>query len=109
MPGDPAGRVAYYPTIENLFDTAPVVAPGGDQWVLANSFDGTMAVGTRAGELIRIEADRPGDALWSLDAAWLFSFGGGLNHSTAPAPGFESVVVLRDGLLSAGAPALVNP
>lgn len=106
---DPAGRVARYPTIENLFDTAPVVAPGGDQWVLANSFDGTMAIGTRAGALIPIEADQPQDAFWSLDAAWLFFFGGELNLSAAPAPGFESVVVLRDGLLSAGAPALVNP
>jgi hypothetical protein len=106
---DPAGGVARYPSIQSLFDTAPVVAPGGDQWVLANSFDGTMAVGTRAGALIPIEADQPQDAFWSLDAAWLFFFDGGLNLSAAPAPGFESVVVLRGGLLSAGAPALVKP
>ena len=106
---NPAGQVARYPSIEDLFDTAPVVAPGGDQWVLANSFDGTMAVGTRAGELIPIEAGQPGDAFWSLDGAWLFYFSGGLNLSAARAPGFDSVVVLREGLLSAGAPALVNP
>jgi len=106
---DSAGRAARYPSIEDLFDTAPVVSPGGDRWVLANSFDGTMAVGTLAGELIPIEADQPGDAFWSLDGAWLFFFGGGSDLSAAPAPDFDSVVVLREGLLSAGEPALVNP
>ena len=106
---DSAGRVARYPSIEDLFDTAPVVSPGGDRWVLANSFDGTMAVGTRAGELIPIEADQPGDAFWSIDGAWLFIFDGGSDLSAAPAPDFDTVVVLREGLLSAGAPARVNP
>jgi len=106
---DPAGNVARYPSIEDLFDTVPIVAPGGDQWVLANSFNGTMAVGTRSGELIQIEADQPGDVFWSLDGAWLFFFGGGLNLSAAPAPDFDSVFVLQEGLLSAGAPAVVNP
>jgi hypothetical protein len=106
---DPAGSVARYPSIEDLFDTAPVVSPGGDQWVLANSFNGTMAVGTRSGDLIPIAADQPGGAFWSLDSAWLFYFGGGLNLSAAPAPDFDSVFVLREGLLSAGAPALVKP
>jgi hypothetical protein len=106
---DPASNVARYPSIDDLFDIAPVVSPGGDQWVLANSFERTIAVGTRSGELIQIEADQPGDAFWSLDGAWLFFFGGGLNLSAAPAPDFDSVFVVREGLLSAGAPAIVNP
>jgi WD40 repeat protein len=106
---DPAGLVARYPSIEDLLDTAPVVAPGGDQWVLADSINGAMAIGTRSGELIPIEADEPRDGFWSLDGAWLFYFDGGLNLSAAPAPDFRNGFVVQEGLLSAGSPALVNP
>ena len=106
---DPAGSVARYPSIDDLYDTAPIVAPDGDRWVLANALDGTMAVGTRSGEFITIGADQPAEAFWSLDGSWLFFFAGGLNLSAAPAPKFDSVRIVREGLLSAGSPALVNP
>lgn len=105
---DPAGNVARYPSIEDLYDTPPVVAPGGERWVLANSFQGTMAVGSRDAQIIQIEADSPGDAFWSLDGEWLF-FIAGLDVYAAPAPDFSPPVVIREGLLSAGGPALVQP
>jgi hypothetical protein len=106
---DIGGSVARYPSIEDLFETAPVVAPGGERWVLASSFEGTMAVGARSGELIPIRDDHPVNAFWGLDGAWLFYFAGGLNLSAAPAPDFSAGVVVQEGLLSAGSPALVNP
>jgi hypothetical protein len=106
---DPDGNVERYPSIENLFDEPPVVAPRGDRWVLTNMMDGVLAVGTRAGELTEIESERTWNAFWSLDGTWLFFFDDGMRLTAAPAPNFEPLTVIQEGLLGAESPVLVNP
>ncbi len=104
---DPAGHVTHYPSIEDLYDYPPIVGPSGNRWALANPFSGTVAVGTRSGQLIPIDNPGAQSPFWSPDESWLF-FGDGLQIYAAPAPGFSPAIVVGN-MLSAQAPVFVNP
>jgi len=106
---DPDGNVARYPSVENLFDTSPLVAPGGNLWALTDGMEGSLAVGTRTGELVEIDPQDAWGAFWSLDGTWLFFFADGMRLTAAPAPDFEPLIVIQEGLLSAESPVLVHP
>lgn len=105
---DPTGSVARDPSPEGLWDSQPIVGPRGDVWALTSgSLPQRLDVGTRTGDLIEIVVQDAYDPFWSLDEGWLFFFDA-LNLYAAPAPDFESVIVVGK-MLAAGAPVLVNP
>ena len=105
---DPTGKVSRFPSIEDLFDSAPVVRPGGDVWALpGGSVDGTLAVGTRAGQLIGLDVTDAHSPFWSPDGSWLFFFDS-LHLYAAPAPSFAPALIVAD-MLTAQPAVFVNP
>jgi hypothetical protein len=105
---DPTGSVGRFPSPEDLWDSRPVVGPGGSIWALTSgSLPQRLDVGTRAGDLIEIDVQDAYDPFWSLDEEWLFFFDA-LNLYAAPAPDFEPAIIVGK-MLSPSAPVLVNP
>ncbi|MBE3046105.1 hypothetical protein IMZ48_26920, partial [Candidatus Bathyarchaeota archaeon] len=80
----------------DLWDYTPVVGPGGDVWALSNESQGTLGVGTRTGQLIEIDIQGAQTPFWSPDEDWLFFFVDGMHLYAAPAPGFETGILVGD-------------
>jgi hypothetical protein len=105
---DPLGNVSRFPSIQDLYDSSPVVRPGGELWALpSGSLDGTLAVGTRTGQLIELDVAEAHSPFWSPDGSWLFFFDA-LHLYAAPAPGFAPALIVGD-MLSPQPAVLVNP
>jgi hypothetical protein len=86
---DPSGAVmthqfpldVYDGDPPTIYDDDPVVNSSGSMWVLRVSPTRTLALGTRGGDIVKLDVDGARSPIWSPDGRHLLFFG---NHDRGP-------------------------